>query len=265
MINILVCDDNENITDEVYKLLKYIEQKSKNEFNIDVKNRGDFIFSSNKSYDIAIVDIEMPGVNGLKLSEKLKELNSDVIVIVLTSFQNYLDNAMRIHVFRYLSKPIDKNRFYENFNDALTEYKFLNKSISVIFEDEVHHIKTKDILYFENLKYGSQIHTKRGTFRTNKKADEWLTVLNQYECFEYSYKGILVNLQNVIDFDKTYVFIRKNESEIVKVYISQRKYSNFKKSFFRFIGGSKWTLYVIYLFLFSSSSFHLCILKVNIQ
>lgn len=239
LINILVCDDNKDITDEVYKLLKGIENKSKSEFNIDIKNRGDFIYSSEISYDIAIVDIEMPGVNGLKLSEKLKKLNSDVIVIVLTSFQNYLDNAMRIHVFRYLSKPIDKNRFCENFNDALTEYKFLNKSISVIFEDEVHHIKTKDILYFENLKYGSQIHTKRGTFRTNKKADEWLSLLNQYECFEYSYKGILVNLQNVIDFDKTYVFIRKSESKILKVYISQRKYSNFKKSFFRFIGGSK--------------------------
>ena len=75
---------------------------------------------------------------------------------------------MRIHVFRYLSKPIDKNRFYENFNDALIEYKYLNKSLSVLFEDEVHQIKTKDILYFENLKYGSQIHTKRGIFRTNK-------------------------------------------------------------------------------------------------
>lgn len=239
MINILVCDDNKDITDEVYKLLKDIENKSNNEFNIDVKNRGDFIDSSEISYDIAIVDIEMPGVNGLKLSEKLKELNSDVIVIVLTSFQNYLDNAMRIHVFRYLSKPIDKNRFYENFNDALTEYKFLNKSINVTFEDEVHHIMTKDILYFEDLKYGSQIHTKRGAFRTNKKADEWLAILDQYECFEYSYKGILVNLQNVIDFDKTYVFIRKNELEIIKVYISQRKYSNFKKSFFRFVGGCK--------------------------
>lgn len=239
MINILICDDNKDITDEVYKLLKDIENKSNNEFNIDIKNRGDFIDSSEILYDIAIVDIEMPGVNGLKLSEKLKELNSDVIVIVLTSFQNYLDDAMRIHVFRYLSKPIDKNRFYENFKDALTEYRFLSKSINVIFEDEVHHIKTKDILYFENLKYGSQIYTKRGTFRTNKKADEWLSILDQYECFEYSYKGILVNLQNVIDFDKTYVFIRKNELEIIKVYISQRKYSNFKKSFFRFVGGCK--------------------------
>ena len=133
----------------------------------------------------------------------------------------------------------DKNRFYENFNDALIEYKYLNKSLSVLFEDEVHQIKTKDILYFENLKYGSQIHTKRGIFRTNKKADEWLSILNQYESFEYSYKGILVNLQNVIDFNKTFVYIRKNESEIITVYISQRKYSSFKKSFFRFIGGNK--------------------------
>lgn len=239
MINILICDDDIDITNEVNILLKNIEAKNRNNFNIDIKNRGDFIFSRNLPYDIAIVDIEMPGINGLKLSEKLKELNPDIIVIVLTSFQNYLDNAMRIHVFRYLSKPIDKNRFYENFNDALIEYKYLNKSLSVLFEDEVHQIKTKDILYFENLKNGSQIHTKRGTFRTNKKADEWLSILNQYESFEYSYKGILVNLQNVIDFNKTFVYIRKNESEIITVYISQRKYSSFKKSFFRFIGGNK--------------------------
>lgn len=239
MINILICDDDVDITNEVNILLKNIEAKNRNNFNIDIKNRGDFIFSRNLPYDIAIVDIEMPGINGLKLSEKLKELNPDIIVIVLTSFQNYLDNAMRIHVFRYLSKPIDKNRFYENFNDALIEYKYLNKSLSVLFEDEVHQIKTKDILYFKNLKYGSQIHTKRGTFRTNKKADEWLSILNQYESFEYSYKGILVNLQNVIDFNKTFVYIRKNESEIITVYISQRKYSSFKKSFFRFIGGNK--------------------------
>ena len=50
---------------------------------------------------------------------------------------------------------------------------------------------------------------------------------------------VLVNLQNVIDFNKTFVYIRKNESEIITVYISQRKYSSFKKSFFRFIGGNK--------------------------
>lgn len=240
MINILVCDDNKNITDEVHKLLCDIENKTKNEFDIDIKNSGEFIVSNSKSYDIAVVDIEMPDIDRLKLSEKLKEINPDVLVIVLTSFQNYLDDAMRIHIFRYLSKPIDKNRFYENFNDALTEYKYLNKAVNVMFEDEVHHIKTREILYFENLKYGSLIHTKRGDFRTNKKADEWLSVFEQYDSFEYSYKGILVNLQNVIDFDKNYVYIRKSEDEIIKVYISQRKYSNFKKSFFRFMGVVKW-------------------------
>ncbi len=53
----------------------------------------------------------MQGVNGLELSEKLKQLNPNIIVIVLTSFQNHLDSAMKIHVFRYLSKPIEKKIF----------------------------------------------------------------------------------------------------------------------------------------------------------
>ena len=82
MIDILICDDDIDITNEVNILLKNIEAKNRNNFNIDIKNRGDFIFSRYLPYDIAIVDIEMPGINGLKLSEKLKELNPDIIVIV---------------------------------------------------------------------------------------------------------------------------------------------------------------------------------------
>lgn len=102
MIKLLICDDNPEITKQIKELISIFEKKYRLKFQIDIKNSGDFILKDNKSYDIAIVDIEMPGINGLRLSEKLKELNSDTIVIVLTSFQNYLDSAMRIHVFRYL-------------------------------------------------------------------------------------------------------------------------------------------------------------------
>ena len=55
MINILICDDDIDITNEVNILLKNIEAKNRNNFNIDIiKNRGDFIFSRNLPYDIAI-------------------------------------------------------------------------------------------------------------------------------------------------------------------------------------------------------------------
>lgn len=155
MIKLLICDDNPEITKQIKELISIFEKKYRLKFQIDIKNSGDFILKDNKSYDIAIVDIEMPGINGLRLSEKLKELNSDTIVIVLTSFQNYLDSAMRIHVFRYLSKPIDKNRFYSNLKEAVEEYRLISKTITITNNGEVHLIKTKDILYIENQKYGS--------------------------------------------------------------------------------------------------------------
>ena len=148
MIKLLICDDNPEITKQIKELISIFEKKYRLKFQIDIKNSGDFILKDNKSYDIAIVDIEMPGINGLRLSEKLKELNSDTIVIVLTSFQNYLDSAMRIHVFRYLSKPIDKNRFYSNLKEAVEEYRLISKTITITNNGEVHLIiKNMDLLF----------------------------------------------------------------------------------------------------------------------
>ena len=239
MINLLICDDNPKITKQVSELIVIFEKKYKINFLNDIKHSGDFVLNNNKSYDIAIVDIEMPGISGLRLSEKLKELNSDIIVIVLTSFQNYLDSAMKIHVFRYLSKPLDKNRFYSNLKEAIEEYRLISKSIILKYNDEVHLIKTKDILYIENQKYGSIVYTTRGDFYINIKPKELNRKINQDKYFIFSHNSILVNLQNVIDFNKTTIVLRKNETETVTTYMSQRKYTNFKKAFFDFAGGLK--------------------------
>lgn len=239
MIKILICDDNSEITKQVYKLITDYSAENKIDFQIDIKSSGDFILSNQTQYDIAITDIEMPGISGICLSKKLKENNEDILVIVLTSFQDYLDSAMKIHVFRYLSKPIEKNRFLLNFKEALEEYKSISKTITITHNNDVHIVKTKDILYIETKRNGSVIYTKRGNFETNIKPKEWREKINQNNCFIFSHNSILVNLQNVIDFNKECVILRKNEEETISTYISQRKYSTFKKSFFDFAGGIK--------------------------
>ena len=146
MIKLLVCDDDLSITKQVSQLVKKFAQEHKIQFDITIENCSENILKKAEAYDIAIIDIEMPSINGIRLSAKLKLLNPDTIVIILTSFQNYLDSAMKIHVFRYLSKPIDKNRFYLNLKDALDEYRLISKIITITNKDEVHLIKTKDIL-----------------------------------------------------------------------------------------------------------------------
>lgn len=239
MIKVLVCDDDKMITDKVKHLLDDIQEQYSFELDIQIYNGGQSVMKDNEAFDIAIVDIEMPDLDGLALSEELKRCNPDAIVLILTSFSDYLDSAMRIQVFRYLSKPIDQERFTKNFMEAIDYYKQISKQIVVESGNEVLTIKTKDILYIENLKHGSVIATKYGDYKTNIKPQEWYEVINQPNCFTFSHKSFLVNLQNVINFDKTTIHFQGSNDTVRIACISQRKYYDFKKAFFDFAGGKR--------------------------
>lgn len=238
MIKILLCDDDIRILKRVTKLISKIQSNYKIGFEIDMKNNGNFVFSNDAVYDIAIVDIEMPGISGLELTEKLKAENPDVVVIILTSYADYLDNAMKIQVFRYLSKPIDEDRFNRNFIEAIEYCKQMSKQIVVEKFDEVCSIRTKDILYIENKKHGSIIATRYSMYETNKKPSYWYKLIDQPNCFIESHKSYIVNLQNVVNFDKSAITFRVRGNICRQVHcVSQRRYSAFKKAFYNFAGG----------------------------
>lgn len=56
--------------------------------------------------DVAFLDIEMKGMNGVEVAEKLKAINPDVNIIFATGFGSYRDAAFDLHASGYLIKPI---------------------------------------------------------------------------------------------------------------------------------------------------------------
>ncbi len=104
-------------------------------------------------------------------------------------------------------------------------------------KDEVYTVKTKDILYIEIDKRGTLLVTREGKFKTKKRINEWLSIIDQPNCFAYSHSSVVVNLQNVINFSMKTVELRKSETEIITTYMSQRKFPEFKKMFIRYVGG----------------------------
>ena len=196
---------------------------------------ADFVFEEKAVYDIAFIDIEMPKTSGLILAEELQKINPDIIVIVVTSFQHYLDDAMRIHVFRYLSKPIDRNRFMRNLEEAVEEYNNTNKKLTLKSNDSFVVINTNDILYLERKVGGTTGVTVNGEFEVKEKLDDCKELINHPDVFVHSHNSIVVNLQNVVNFDKAIVTLQKNEKETLETYMSQRKYKEFKESFMKFV------------------------------
>lgn len=58
--------------------------------------------------DVAFVDIEMPGMSGLELSKRLKELHPRTNIVLVTAYPQYSLEAWHLHVSDYLIKPADE-------------------------------------------------------------------------------------------------------------------------------------------------------------
>ena len=56
--------------------------------------------------DIAFLDIEMPGMNGIELAKALKKINPLINIIFVTAYDNYALDAYKIHASGYVSKPV---------------------------------------------------------------------------------------------------------------------------------------------------------------
>ena len=102
---IIVADDEESMR---WVLSKALKRKG---FSVDLAKDGDEALSliQANSYDLAILDIKMPGLSGLDLLGKVKELKSDLLVVIMTaeaSMKNAIE-AMKRGAYDYITKPFD--------------------------------------------------------------------------------------------------------------------------------------------------------------
>lgn len=212
MIRLLICDDDMLITKKINGLAEAFAKENRLLLDTAVHTECDFDCWDKKEFDIAVVDVEMPGIGGLELAERLRRENDAVLVIILTSYPAYLDDAMKIHVFRYLSKPVDEDRFIKNFKEAVAEYSAKGRIITLLDSTGgAHVVRTEDILTVETTRRGCILNTKRGSFKSGLKPQQIKTQLGDF--FVFSHASVLVNLQNVIDFDRTTVTLRKTKAK----------------------------------------------------
>lgn len=62
--------------------------------------------ASNNYIDVAFLDIEMPGMNGLELAKRLKDLNSKINIIFVTGYSEYMKEGIDLRMSGYLFKPV---------------------------------------------------------------------------------------------------------------------------------------------------------------
>jgi two-component SAPR family response regulator len=76
--------------------------------------------------DAVFLDIEMPGVNGLQLSEQIQNLNEHIDIIFVTAFNQYAVEAFEVQALDYILKPLTEDRLAKSVNRLLKTRKSVN-------------------------------------------------------------------------------------------------------------------------------------------
>lgn len=68
-------------------------------------------------FDIAFLDIEMPGINGIQLAKNLKKINPLIKIVFVTAYNEYALQAFKIHAHGYVTKPVSEAKIKEEIDE----------------------------------------------------------------------------------------------------------------------------------------------------
>ena len=124
----LLIADDENL--ELKVLEKTIKKFFLNELEIFMASNGKQAaqISDETEINIALLDVEMPGMNGIELAKLLREKNPDCIIIFITAYDrfDYAIEAMHIKAFDYLLKHWKEEKLTGLISEAIVNIKELS-------------------------------------------------------------------------------------------------------------------------------------------
>lgn len=124
-INLLIVDDEEDFLNSIRRSLEV------RGFNVTAVNSGEKAIAAakDKTLDIALVDLKMPGIDGKQTLELLKKERQWMEIIILTG-HGTIDSAAecsRLGAFSYLQKPCELDRLLEALAEAFKK-RVMNKT-----------------------------------------------------------------------------------------------------------------------------------------
>lgn len=235
-MRIIICDDDEIFSEKLHQLLmEYFKKNGLFLPDFKIFNCGEDLLADKGAKDIIFLDIEMSGLNGIYVGNEIKKRSRNAIIFIVTSFIEYLDDAMRFHVFRYLSKPIEKYRLFSNMNDALHLYLSRTTMIPIETKEGVISVTTNDIIMIESNGRKTIVHTSEGDYLSLYNLNYWSEKLPSQNFFR-THRSFIVNLAHINQFDHNSVYLFKRQ---FTAYLARRKYTNFKDAYLLYLESTR--------------------------
>ncbi len=228
-MRIAICDDENtflrDLEEKIYKIIPRLD------CNVEPFSCAEDLLSSTPKYDIIFLDIEMGGMDGMTAARIIRQTDSEVPLVFLTSHTEMAIEGYEVNAFRFLKKPVDNDKLRQTLND-IRLMKASRRGVLIKSEGDDVLLIPAEVLFIESDNNNVRIVTTEGTISTRMKLSEAIDLLNGIsDTFRRVHRCTAVNMAHVGR-------IREKEAVMDNgsiVGISRSHFAKFKDEMYQYI------------------------------
>ncbi len=234
MLRIAIVEDDSQYQQQLEGFIQQYGQENDLTFQIKIFGDGkEIVEDYQPEYDIILLDIEMPHLNGMDAAGRIRSQDPDVVLMFVTNMSQYAINGYEVGALDFVLKPINYYTFSVRFARAIERaQKRESGQILLNMPDAVRRIDIRQIYYVEVQNRMLHYHTELGEFilrGTMQAAEKELECHHFVRCNHW----YLVNLRHVTEIRRDVVVVAGRELEI-----SRRNRTAFLTALTNYVGGN---------------------------
>ena len=163
---------------------------------------------SDESYDILLLDIEMPGMDGVSLARKVRREDGNVQIIFVTGYSDYIAQGYEVEALHYLMKPVDREKLFSVLDRAVEKLRKNERPLLLELAGETVRLPLRELRYLEVRRNFVTLHA-REEYTVKKPLTEFEERLD--ERFFRTGRSFIVNLMYIQKITRTDIFLTTGE------------------------------------------------------
>lgn len=235
MIRVAIVEDEKPIADLLNSYMKnYGDANQVTFISSYFSNAEDLLCSETHLYDLILLDIQLPGINGMDAAVKIRKMNPEVTLIFVTSLAQYALKGYEVNALDFLVKPVTYAQFSMRLNKAV---RVINRKdtmkLTLPSETGKKVVSTKSVLYLEVYGHNLVYHTEEGNYRIRGSISAAVKTLENYHFVQIS-NSFAINLQYISMINGNEITLSNGE----QLFISRTYKKSVMATFAKYLGGN---------------------------
>lgn len=154
--------------------------------------------------DLLLLDIEMPGMDGVTLARKLRKYNETMQIVFVTGYSDYISEGYDVSALHYLMKPVKKEKLQEVLSRAADRIQKNERMLTLEVSGELVRVPVHEISYLDVSQNYVTVHAKK-EYTVKRALAEFDKELD--ERFFRAGRACIINLTMVQRVTKTEVYL----------------------------------------------------------